>query len=175
MIVAATQLALSVPAILYGHDHSAPVHLAHEMGSFDVAVAVGLLVAAYRPGRSVGMLSLLGAAAALLVVTASVDLVAGRTSVGDESPHVLVVAGWLLVRWLAAVVPPTFERPGGMLHGLRAAADAVARLGRQPGGRPEAPSVGYGDEIVASLSSSALWKPDVRKGGEALPGHRAAG
>lgn len=105
--VAFGQLAFTVPCLLFGHDHSAPEHIAHEMGSFDAALAVGFLVAAWRPGRALGMRALVGVASALLVVTAVIDLVAGRTSVGDEAPHLLAVAGWLMICYLASVTPPT--------------------------------------------------------------------
>ena len=111
VVVAVAQLAMSVPVLLFGHDRAAPVHVAHEMGSFEVAVAIGFLVAARRPGRAMGMLSLMGAAAGLLVLTATLDLLAGRTGLSDEAPHLLVVGGWLLLRWLASVAPPTWERP----------------------------------------------------------------
>ncbi len=111
VVVAVVQLAVCLPVLLFGHDRSAPVHVAHEMGSFEVAVAIGFLVAARRPGRAMGMLSLMGVAAGLLVLTAVLDLVAGRTGLSDEAPHLLVVAGWLLLRWLATVAPPTWERP----------------------------------------------------------------
>ncbi len=139
VVVAVAQLAVCVPVLLFGHDRSAPVHVAHEMGSFEVAVAIGFLVAARRPGRAMGMLSLMGAAAGLLVLTATLDLVAGRTGLSDEAPHLLVVAGWLLLRWLATVAPPTWERP----HTALAVIDAgravwterrVRPRGRQPPG-----------------------------------------
>ncbi|HLH99527.1 MAG TPA: zf-HC2 domain-containing protein [Acidimicrobiales bacterium] len=109
--VALVQLALAVPALVLGHDRSAPIHVAHEMGSFDVAVGIGLLLAARRPGRAMGMSGLVAVAALLLVVTAAIDLASGRTTVLDEAPHLLVVAGWLLLRRLAMVAPPTWERP----------------------------------------------------------------
>jgi hypothetical protein len=81
------------------------------MGAFDVAVAVGFLVAARRPARAMGMLALTGVAATLLVLTAIVDLALGHTSLTDEAPHLLVVAGWLLLHRLAVVAPPSFDRP----------------------------------------------------------------
>jgi predicted anti-sigma-YlaC factor YlaD len=107
--VAAAQLALTVPCLLYGHDHSAPEHIAHEMGAFDAALAVGFAVAAWRPWRALGMRALVGAAAALLVITAIADLAAGRTSLGDEAPHLLAVAGWLIICYLASVTPPPVQ------------------------------------------------------------------
>jgi hypothetical protein len=105
--VAIGQLAFTVPCLLFGHDHSAPAHIAHEMGSFDAALAAGFLVAAWRPRRALGMRALVGVAAALLMVTALIDLAAGRTSVADEAPHLLAVAGWLMICYLASVTPPT--------------------------------------------------------------------
>jgi predicted anti-sigma-YlaC factor YlaD len=109
--IAAAQLALAIPCLLLGHDHSAPEHIAREMGSFDAALAAGFLVAAWRPRRALGIRALVSVAAMLLLVTAVADLAAGRTSLDDEAPHLLAVAGWLLVCYLAAVPPPTAEEP----------------------------------------------------------------
>ena len=116
--VAAALLALTVPSLLFGHDHTAPVHVAHEMGAFDTALAVGFLVAAWRPGRALGMRTLVGVAAVLLLVTAVADLATGRTTVADEAPHLLAVAGWLLVRHLSAVTPPLADDPRSVLAPL---------------------------------------------------------
>jgi predicted anti-sigma-YlaC factor YlaD len=104
-VVAAGQLAATVPVLVLGSDHSAPVHVAHEMGAFGAALAAGFLVAAWRPGRALGMRPVVGAAAVLLAVTAVADLASGLTSAGDEVPHLLAIAGWLLVRYLAANCP----------------------------------------------------------------------
>ena len=81
------------------------VHVAHEMGALDLALAAGFLVAAWRPARAQGMRALVGCAALLLVVTALIDMLAGRTSLSDEAPHLLVVAGWLLLRPIARLAP----------------------------------------------------------------------
>ncbi len=110
--IAAAQIAITVPMLVLGQDHSAPGHVAHEMGSFDAALAVGFLIAAWRPGRAIGMRTLVGAAAVLLTLTAVIDLTRGTTDVLDEAPHLLALAGWLLVRHLAAVSAPTVEDPG---------------------------------------------------------------
>jgi predicted anti-sigma-YlaC factor YlaD len=129
--VACLQLVIVVPVLLLGHDREAPVHVAHEMGSFDLAVAVGLLAAAWRPRRAAGMFSIVAAAGAALVVTASVDLARGATSLWDEVPHLLVVAGamllWALSRSGAAGLAP---------HGLPAAGrdETAADSGTEPTG-----------------------------------------
>lgn len=100
-VVAAAQLAVTIPALVLGHDHSTPMHVAHELGSFDLALAVGFLVAAFRPARAAGMAPLVGVAALALVATAGIDLAAGRTEVSDEAPHLLAVSGCVLL-WLIA-------------------------------------------------------------------------
>jgi predicted anti-sigma-YlaC factor YlaD len=101
--VAMLQLAVSVPILILGHDREAPLHVAHEMGAFNAALALGLLAAVWRPFRAEGMLPLVGAMALLLCVTAGVDLAAGRTSVQDEAPHLLCVVGWLLLHRLSVL------------------------------------------------------------------------
>ncbi len=114
LAAAAGQLAISIPFLLFGEDRGAPVHVAHELGCFDAALAAGFLVVAWRPARALGMRALAGAAALLLVLTAVIDLAGGRTTVWDELPHLVAVAGWLMIRGLAASTPPatTQSRPG---------------------------------------------------------------
>jgi predicted anti-sigma-YlaC factor YlaD len=109
--VAVAQAGITVPSLLYGRDQRAPVHVAHEVGAFAMALAVGFLVAAWRPERARGMRAVVGAAAALLVVTAAADLLRGRTDFGDEAPHLLAVTGWLLLVYVAAATPSTTLDP----------------------------------------------------------------
>lgn len=112
--VAAAQAVFALPDLVFGSDHGAPVHVAHETGSFDVALAVGFLVAAWRPARAQGMRALVGCVALLLVGTAVVDLLAGRTTVLDEAPHLLAVAGWLLLRHLSTLLPSSSDDEAGL-------------------------------------------------------------
>jgi predicted anti-sigma-YlaC factor YlaD len=109
VLVSLGQIVLTVPALIFGSDHDAPIHVAHEMGSFDLALAVGFLVAAWRPSRARGMSTIVGVAALALIVTAVIDLSLGRTSPGDEAPHLLAVAGWLLLLRLSAFTPDPIE------------------------------------------------------------------
>jgi copper transport protein len=109
--VATIQVALTVPALIFGHDHAAPMHVAHELGSFDLALAAGFLAAARRPARAAGMLPLVGIAALCLIGTAAADLVGGHTDVVDEAPHLLAVVGWLLLRRLAGGGRPAPPAP----------------------------------------------------------------
>jgi predicted anti-sigma-YlaC factor YlaD len=100
VIVAGLQLALAIPGLL-GTDEGAPIHVAHEAGSWSLALAVGFLFAAWRPLRAVGLLPLATALSAMLVLTAGLDLVHGRAVPIDESAHLLEVVGtgllWMLI------------------------------------------------------------------------------
>lgn len=95
--VAIGQLVLAAPILLLGHDQLAPEHVAHELGAFSVALAVGLLLAAFRPRLSTGMVPIVGIVALLLVVTAWIDAVLRYTQLTQEWPHLLEVAGFLLL------------------------------------------------------------------------------
>jgi predicted anti-sigma-YlaC factor YlaD len=157
-VVAVGQLVLTVPMLLLGHDHGAPAHVAHEMGAFDAALAAGFLVAAWRPARALGMRALVGVASALLVVTAIIDMAAGRTSAGDEAPHLLAVAGWLLICYLAARTPPAAAaRDLGSDGVQRSSGTWPARRGS----RAVATADGTGKRSAPPASTAAAPVPDV--------------
>ena len=82
-----------------------------DLGALDVAIGFGFLVAAGRPFRAAGMRSIVGAAAVLLTGSAALDLLAHRTTLWDESPHLIVVAGWLLICAVAARTPERGTSP----------------------------------------------------------------
>jgi predicted anti-sigma-YlaC factor YlaD len=101
LLVAGAQLCLAVPALL-GKDAGASIHIAHEQGSWSLALAVGLLVVAARPARAAGMLPLVEALAAGLAFTMALDIWAGRAEAAGEAPHGLAFLGlgllWVLAR-----------------------------------------------------------------------------
>jgi predicted anti-sigma-YlaC factor YlaD len=99
--VALAQLAIAVPGLVFGNDAGAPVHVAHELGSWDIALAVGFLYAARRPARAFGLLPLVGTLVGLLLVTSVLDLTGGRTATIAELPHALAVVGFCLLAALA--------------------------------------------------------------------------
>ncbi|MDQ1478492.1 MAG: hypothetical protein QOE62_3721 [Actinomycetota bacterium] len=107
--VAVAQLALAVPGLIYGSDEGAPIHIAHEVGSWDLALAVGFLFAAWRPLRAVGMLPFAAALSAALMLTAVVDIVHGRAIALTETAHLLELVGTALLYLLMA--PRTRSRP----------------------------------------------------------------
>jgi predicted anti-sigma-YlaC factor YlaD len=101
-VVALTQLVVAAPALLLGEDAGATVHVARELGSFDVALAVGLLVAAWQPARAWGLIPAASALALVMGATAVLDVLHGRASGLGEAHHVLDLAGitflWLVAR-----------------------------------------------------------------------------
>lgn len=99
--VALTQLLMALPALLLGDSLGASVHIARELGSWDVALAVGLLYAVWRPERANGMLAFAAALAGTMVVTAMLDVFSGQKAPLSESHHLLEVAGLLLLVVLA--------------------------------------------------------------------------
>ena len=101
-VVALTQLVLAAPAVLLGQDPGTTVHAARELGAFDVALAIGLLVAAWQPARAWGLLPVVTALALVLGGTAVLDVVRGTTAGLSEVHHLLDLAGvaflWLVAR-----------------------------------------------------------------------------
>ena len=100
LAVALTQLVLAVPDLLLGGDGTA-VHVARELGAFDVALAVGLVVAAWQPARAWGLLPLAAALVVVLAVTAVADVIDGSATALGEAYHLLEAAGLGLL-WLVA-------------------------------------------------------------------------
>jgi predicted anti-sigma-YlaC factor YlaD len=116
--LAVVQMLLALPVLLLGRDAGAPVHIAREIGSFDVALAVGFLFVGWRPARAYGMLPLVVALVACLGVTTAVDLARGTASLLGESAHLLDLFGLASVWELARVDGPPWpngHRGGGRL------------------------------------------------------------
>lgn len=68
-------------------------HPAHEVGSFEVALAAGFVFAAWRPSRAWGMLPLAGLVVGLMTLTTGLDLAAERTTAPAEAAHLLLLCG----------------------------------------------------------------------------------
>jgi predicted anti-sigma-YlaC factor YlaD len=102
--LAIVQMLLSLPVLLLGRDMGAPVHIAREVGSFDIALAVGFLFVGWRPARAYGMLPLVATVVGLLAITTGVDLVRGTATMLNESAHLLDVMGLAAVWELARTV-----------------------------------------------------------------------
>jgi predicted anti-sigma-YlaC factor YlaD len=99
--LAVAQLAITVPLLIVGHDHDAGAHAAHELGSFDLALAIAFAIGAIRPALSSGLAWPCGIAAAGLAGTAIADLIGGQTIGADEAQHLIAVFGATLLFWQA--------------------------------------------------------------------------
>lgn len=102
-VVAATKLVLATPGLVLG-DGAASIHDARHLGSFGVAVSIGLLYVAWRPARAYGILPIVTALALTMFVSATIDIVQGRASSLGEARHALEISGLVLV-WMLAGRP----------------------------------------------------------------------
>jgi predicted anti-sigma-YlaC factor YlaD len=103
--IAVAQIAVAIPALIFGDDASLPVHTARHIGSFDVALGVGFLYAAWKPSRIPGLLPVVAALVACLVGSSLLDVAAGSTRALGEAQHVLDFVG-LVVVWLLSRPAP---------------------------------------------------------------------
>lgn len=108
LVLGIVQLLLSVPPLL-GAELAASIHVTREVGVTDVALAVGLLAAAWQPWRAAGMLPVIVTLAGGLATVAVVDIVAGRVSALSEAQHLLAPVSALLLYLLRRRTPS----PGG--------------------------------------------------------------
>jgi predicted anti-sigma-YlaC factor YlaD len=100
-LIALTQIALAWPGGFLDDGH-ASIHLAHELTAWDMGLAAGFLVVAWRPARAWGMLPLVAVLVAAMVGTSGFDLLSGHALLGREAVHALALAGlgclWALAR-----------------------------------------------------------------------------
>jgi predicted anti-sigma-YlaC factor YlaD len=97
-------VAQSLPAVLLGEVDGATVHVARHLGAFALAMAIGLLYAAWRPHRAYGLLPFAAALVVAMGLGAIADIVAGRRSGWSELVHLTELIGlWLL--WMIAGSP----------------------------------------------------------------------
>lgn len=103
-LVAVVQLVVAWPGLLLDERHAAG-HVAHELTSWDLGLAVGFLVLAWRPSRAWGALPLVAVLVACLAGVSLVDVVSGAALLGRELVHLLEVAGLVCLWVLARRVP----------------------------------------------------------------------
>jgi predicted anti-sigma-YlaC factor YlaD len=137
--LALAQFAIAAPMLFLGHDREAGVHAAHELGSFNLALAIAFTVGAIRPKLSAGLAWPCAIAAGGLVTTAVIDLIGGQAIGADEAQHLIALAGAALLVWQSraleagtaapAVVPG--EEPAVAPSGT-AEVSAVERLDGAP-------------------------------------------
>ena len=100
--VAIAQAGLAWPVLVSGAGAmSAPVHMAHETGAWNLAVAAAFGAVAAAPRLAAGALPVLGSFAALLLPVTVADLGAGNVHLDRAVAHLLLFAGVALVATVA--------------------------------------------------------------------------
>lgn len=112
LLVGAVMLLFTVPLLLGGSGQGS-VHLAREAGVTDLALAVGVLFAAWQPWRTAGMMPVVLVLAAGLTVTSAADVLSGRVSAVEESVHTLAPTAALLLWRLRRRGPTSRLSPPG--------------------------------------------------------------
>ncbi|MEV6305026.1 zf-HC2 domain-containing protein [Actinoplanes sp. NPDC051861] len=113
LILGLTQVGGGVSA---GHEHSGlnatPGHLWHESAAWNVAVGAGYLFIALRRTRPTGLVPMLTAFVAMLLLLSVNDLTGGRVDVTRLVGHGFVILGYLLVLALSRGVGGAARPPG---------------------------------------------------------------
>jgi predicted anti-sigma-YlaC factor YlaD len=102
LAIGVAQAGVAWPALTSGTAAmSAPVHMAHETGAWNLGVAAAFVAVAAAPGLAAGALPFLFTFAALLVPVTLTDLDAGHVPADRALVHLLLVAGVALVATIA--------------------------------------------------------------------------
>jgi predicted anti-sigma-YlaC factor YlaD len=160
------QAVLAVPALALGADGlHPPMHVAHESGVWNLALAVAFLAAAVRPRSAAGLLPLLGAFVAGLVVVSVSDLATDDVPALRLAAHLPAVAALLLVAALAREtrrprVPP---RRGRSAAGAGVAATSYPAVPRQSGwdGPQDGPAATQGHASRWYAAHGQTWSGHV--------------
>jgi predicted anti-sigma-YlaC factor YlaD len=96
--------AQAVRPLVFAEFAGAPTHVARHIGASALALAIGLLYAAWRPHRAAGLLPFAGALLAATLFGTLLDTLDGDRAALAESVHLAEVAGVLLL-WLVAGSP----------------------------------------------------------------------
>jgi predicted anti-sigma-YlaC factor YlaD len=90
-LAAVAQFAIALPLLLPGLGGTHDPHTTRETASFDVALAVGFALAAYRPERARAFVPVAFVLAACLAVTSAVDVATSATALVHEVGHLTAV------------------------------------------------------------------------------------
>lgn len=94
----------SVSPLVFGELDGTPTHVARHVGASTLALAIGLLYAAWRPHRAFGLLPFVAALFGAMLVGAVFDTVSGDRSALSEFVHAAEMVGMILL-WMIAGSP----------------------------------------------------------------------
>lgn len=123
VVVALVLAAQSVDPLVFGELHGASTHVARHVGAFSMALAIGLVYAAWRPHRAFGLLPLAGALTLMMVAAAVLDVASGHRSLQAEIVHLPEIAGLVLL-WLISGSPGLGRRGSGRARRATTRSDA---------------------------------------------------
>jgi predicted anti-sigma-YlaC factor YlaD len=159
--VAFLQALLAWSGALTGQDDMATGHVAHEVGAWNLALAVAFLMVATRPKAADALVPPVGVFVTVLAVVAASDAAAGDLALGRLIGHLLVGAGLVLLVTIGRTAPPQpgtpdWSRPRGLLGSPGAEVEAPDRIGPVTLGTvSEAPSVRAGSTVSVETGSAA--------------------
>lgn len=113
----------SVRPLLLAEIDGAETHIARHLGASTLALAIGLLYAAWRPHRAFGLLPFVVALLATNVVSTVLDTIDGNRSAVAEAVHVIEMIGLVLL-WMVAG-SPGWDRMRDRVRTLRCRREAV--------------------------------------------------
>jgi predicted anti-sigma-YlaC factor YlaD len=114
---------LSVRPLVLADVDGATTHVARHVGASSLALAVGLLYAAWRPHRAFGLLPLVGALLATTLLSTLLDTLDGSRSVVSEAVHIVEMVGLVLL-WMVAG-SPGWERLAEAIRSVKRLAGAA--------------------------------------------------
>ena len=94
----------SVRPLVFAQLDGVPTHIARHVGASALALAIGLLYAAWRPHRAFGLLPLVAALLLTTLVSTVLDMIDGNRSAPAEAVHVVEIVGLVLL-WMVAGSP----------------------------------------------------------------------
>ena len=94
----------SVRPLVFAELDGAATHIARHVGASALALAIGLLYAAWRPHRAFGLLPFVGALLLTTLVSTVLDTIDGNRSALSEAVHVVEIVGLVLL-WMVAGSP----------------------------------------------------------------------
>ncbi|KQS66388.1 hypothetical protein ASG41_11415 [Modestobacter sp. Leaf380] len=102
LAVGVAQVGLATPSLVFGEGAmSAPVHMAHETGAWNLGLAVAFLACAAAPRLAAGALPFLATFTGVLTVMTVTDLGAGHVTADRATGHLLLLAGLVVTAVLA--------------------------------------------------------------------------